>query len=501
MIRTLVLIIACGLLSCGETPRDEAAKSMAASTAISPAESTPNVVIIYVDDMGYADIGSYGASDYTTPNLDRMADEGARFTSFYVSQPVCSASRASLLTGSYANRIGIHGALGPSHAHGIHDDEVTLGELFQSRGYATAMYGKWHLGHHPEFLPTRHGFDDFYGIPYSNDMWPYHPENPDAWEDLPTIEGDEAVGFNTDQTRFTTDFTTRAVDFIEENAAAGTPFFLYLAHPMPHVPLFVSSEREGDSGAGLYGDVIKELDWSAGEVLAAVKETGVDENTLVMFASDNGPWLSYGNHGGSAEPLREGKGTVFEGGVRVPFIARWPDTIPDGLEVSTPAMIIDVLPTLAELIGADLPEHPIDGRSIWTLMTGESTTSPHEAYYFYYHESELHAMRSGKWKLHFPHSYRTMIGQEPGKDGIPGKYNNAAEIGLALYDLERDVSESNDVSSEFPDVVDALTHMADAKRAELGDALTGADGNGVREPGRFVAAGTGDNPDEPISEP
>ena len=473
MIRTLLsLIVACILLSCNET-----------QTTGEPDEM-PNVVIIFVDDMGYADIGSYGAANYTTPHLDRMADEGVRFTSFYVSQPVCSASRASLLTGSYSNRIGIHGALGPSNTHGIHDDEVTLGELFKSKGYATAMYGKWHLGHHPEFLPTRHGFDDFYGIPYSNDMWPYHPENPEAWEDLPTIKDEETVGFNMDQSRFTTDFTNRAVDFIERSTAQETPFFLYVAHPMPHVPLSVSREREGESRAGLYGDVIKELDWSAGEILNAIRETGVDENTLVMFASDNGPWMSYGNHAGSAEPLREGKGTVFEGGVRVPFLARWPGTIPDGLEVSTPAMTIDVFPTLAGLIKADLPEHTIDGKSIWPLITGEAAVSPQEAYYFYYHENELHAMRSGKWKLHFPHTYRTMIGQEPGKDGIPGKYDNTAEIGLALYDLERDISESNDLSSEYPDVVEELSRMANAKRSELGDALTGVVGTGLRERGK-----------------
>jgi arylsulfatase len=203
-----------------------------------------------------------------------------------------------------------------------------------------------------------------------------------------------------------------------------------------------------------------------------------------MFASDNGPWMSYGNHAGSAEPLREGKGTVFEGGVRVPFIVRWPGRIPDGLEVSTPAMTIDVFPTLAGLIKADLPEYTIDGKSIWQLMTGEAAVSPQEAYYFYYHENELQAMRSGKWKLHFPHTYRTMIGREPGKDGIPGKYDNTAEIGVALYDLERDISESIDLSSEYPDVVEELSRMADAKRSELGDALTGVVGTGLREPGR-----------------
>lgn len=446
--------------------------------------TAPNVVLIFVDDMGYADIGPYGAPDYATPHLDRMASEGVRFTDFYVSQPVCSASRASLLTGSYANRIGIHGALGPASRNGLHDDEVTLAELFKTKGYATAIYGKWHLGHHPQFLPTRHGFDDFYGIPYSNDMWPYHPENPEAWGDLPTLEGETVVGYNTDQSRFTTDFTERAVAFIARHAAQETPFFLYLAHPMPHVPLFVSGERQGQSGAGLYGDVIQELDGSVGQVLAALEEAGVDGRTLVLFASDNGPWLSYGNHAGSAGPLREGKGTTFEGGVRVPFVARWPGVLPAGHEVHAPAMTIDVFPTLAELLGADLPAHPIDGRSVWPLLTGASTTSPQEAYYFYYHDNRLEAMRSGRWKLHFPHDYRTMEGRAPGRDGIPGQYDYDAHTGLALYDLEEDMAETTDLSQQHPEVVQRLTRMADAMRADLGDRATGVTGTGRREPGR-----------------
>ena len=448
------------------------------------ADISPNVVIIFVDDMGYADIGSYGATAYTTPHLDKMAEEGVRFTDFYVSQPVCSASRASLLTGNYANRIGIHGALSPNNTNGIHDDEVTLGELFKSKGYATAMYGKWHLGHHPQFLPTRHGFDDYYGIPYSNDMWPGDPQNPKSWVDLPTIEGEEPVGYNTDQSRFTTDFTNRAVEFIEQNVAQATPFFVYLAHPMPHVPLSVSEERTGNSGAGLFGDVIKEIDWSVGRVLEAIKEAGVENNTLVIFASDNGPWLSFGNHAGSAEPLREGKGTAFDGGVRVPFIAWWPGIIPEGTEVSTPAMTIDIFPTMAGLIDAELPAHTIDGKSIWSLITGEESVSPQEAYYFYYRRNELHAIRSGKWKLHFPHTYRTMNGRELGKDGIQGKYDYSAEIGLELFDLEKDIGESTDLSGQFPDVVERLSRLADVKRAELGDALTGVEGTGLREPGR-----------------
>ncbi len=476
MQKVFILTISALLFSsCASKPEDETRSS------------SPNVVMIFVDDLGYADIGAYGATAYKTPELDKLAGEGVLFTDFYVSQPVCSASRSSLLTGSYANRIGIHGALGPGNTHGINPAETTMAELFKSKEYATAIFGKWHLGHLPEFLPTEHGFDRYYGIPYSNDMWPFHPENPKAWVDLPTIEGTEVVGYNTDQSRFTSDFTARAVDFIGEQAAAGTPFFLYLAHPMPHVPLAVSEERAGASGAGLFGDVIQEIDWSVGQVLKALKDAGVEDNTLVMFASDNGPWLSYGNHAGSALPLREGKGTAFDGGIRVPFIARWPEVIPAGLRVSAPAMTIDVFPTMAELIGAPLPELPIDGRSIWKLMNGTSTESAQEAYYFYYNQNELHAMRSGQWKLNFPHSYRTMKGQTPGKDGIPGKYDYSAIVGLELFNLDSDISESIDVSSQHPDVVERLTHLADAKRAELGDALRGIEGTANREPGRHVS--------------
>ena len=448
--------------------------------------SPPHVVMIFVDDLGYGDLGSYGTTDYETPYLDQLATQGVRFTDFYASQPVCSASRAALLTGTYSNRIGIHGALGPGNTHGIHEEEVTLGELFQSKGYATATFGKWHLGHHTPFLPTRNGFDEFYGIPYSNDMWPYHPENPEAWGDLPTFEMESIEGYNTDQSRFTTDFTTRSVAFIERSIEEGSPFFLYLAHPMPHVPLFVAEEREGHSGAGLYGDVIKEIDWSVGQIMEALKRLGIEENTLIMFSSDNGPWLSYGNHAGSTGGLREGKGTNWEGGVRVPFIARWPGQIPAGLEVSTPAMTIDVFPTLAGLINAPLPDHIIDGRSIWPLMTGASSDPVQEAYYFYYHQNQLQALRSGKWKLLFPHRYRSMEGQDEGKDGIPGKYTHYELESIELYDLETDPEETTNLAAQHPDIVSQLTALADSARADMGDSLTGIEGKNVRAPGTIT---------------
>ena len=445
---------------------------------------SPNVVLIFADDLGYGDLGVYGETDFETPYLDQMASEGVRFTDFYASQPVCSASRAALLTGTYSNRIGIHGALGPSNTHGIHKNEVTLGELFKSKGYSTAIFGKWHLGHHTPFLPTRNGFDEFYGIPYSNDMWPYHPENPEAWGDLPTFDMESITGYNTDQSRFTTDFTARSVAFIENAVDQGTPFFVYLAHPMPHVPLFVAEERQGHSGAGLFGDVIKEIDWSAGQILNTLERLGIHENTLVIFTSDNGPWLSYGDHAGSTGGLREGKGTTWEGGVRVPFIARWPGHIPEDLEVSTPAMTIDVFPTLAGLIEAPLPDHPIDGQSIWTLMNGTSTDPVQEAYYFYYHQNQLHALRSGNWKLFFPHRYRTMDGQDPGKDGVPGKYTHYELEEIELYNLASDPTETTNVADQHPEVVAQLSALADLAREDMGDSLTGMEGNNTRDPGR-----------------
>lgn len=447
----------------------------------------PNVVVVFTDDQGWADVGVQGAEGFATPHLDRLAREGARLTSFYVAQPVCSASRAALLTGCYPNRVGIHGALGPHADFGIADEETTLAELCRSRGYATAIFGKWHLGHRARFLPTRHGFDEFWGIPYSNDMWPRHPETPKGYPPLPLFEGERVVEEDPDQRRFTSEIARRAVDFIERNA--DRPFLVYMAHPMPHVPIFCSDEFAGRSARGLYGDVIEEIDASVGAVLDALERLGLDDDTLVLFSSDNGPWLSYGDHAGSTGPLREGKGTTFEGGVRVPFLARWPGRIPAGLVCDEPAMTIDVLPTVAELIGAELPALPIDGQSIWPLLSGApGARSPHEALFFYYHRNDLEAVRKGRWKLHFPHGYRSMQGRALGSGGIPGKYDYGRRTGLELYDLDADIGESTDVAAEHPEVVASIEALADAMRAELGDALTQAEGSARREPGRIAKA-------------
>jgi arylsulfatase A len=307
----------------------------------------PNIVLVFADDMGYGDLGCYGARGWKTPNLDRLARQGIRFTDFYVPQAVCSASRAALLTGCYPNRVGILGALGPASRVGISDRETTLAQLLKTRGYATAIYGKWHLGCQPQFLPTRHGFDEYYGLPYSNDMWPNHPTA--KFPDLPLIEGEKTIALNPDQTQLTTAYTEHAASFI--NRHRDGPFFLYVPHSMPHVPLHVSARYRGKSEQGLYGDVIEEIDWSVGEILKALDRNGLERNTIVIFLSDNGPWLSYGSHAGSAAPLREGKATSFEGGVREPAIFRWPGHIPTGQVCREPAMTIDVLPTLAGIAG------------------------------------------------------------------------------------------------------------------------------------------------------
>jgi len=426
------------------------------------ARRDPNIVVIFTDDQGYGDLGCYGAQGFETPHIDRMATEGIRFTNFHVAQAVCSASRTGLLTGCYPNRIGILGALGPNATHGIHDDETTLGELAKQRDYATAAFGKWHLGHLPRFLPTRHGFDEYFGLPYSNDMWPKHPTA--KFPDLPLIEGEKIIEHNPDQTQLTTWYTQRAVRFIERNQAR--PFLLYVAHSMPHVPLFVSEKFRGKSKRGLYGDVIMEIDWSVGEILGALRRCGLEENTLVLFMTDNGPWLSYGEHAGSAGPLREGKGTTFEGGHRVPCIARWPGKIPAGTVCGELAMTIDIVPTVARLIGGRLPEHVIDGKDIWPLIAGEpGAKSPHEALYYFWGDT-LEALTCGNWKLHFPHEYRTLAGHPGGTGGQPGPYQQA-KTELALYDLANDVGEQKDVAAAHPDIVARLTEMGHTFDAEL----------------------------------
>jgi arylsulfatase A-like enzyme len=462
-----------------------------ATLAVSAAEQRPpNVVLFFVDDLGYSDVGCYGSKLNRTPNIDRMAAEGMQFTGFYVAQAVCSASRAALMTGCYANRVGMQGALNHTSREGIHPDELLLPEMCKAKGYATAAFGKWHLGTDLMFNPLRNGFDEFLGIPYSNDNSKYHPSLANVMPPLPFYDGLKIIETDPDQSLFTHRFTERATSFIEKNK--DRPFFLYIPHVMPHVPIFASDAFRGKSSNGLYGDVVEEIDWSAGQILDAIKRCGIDDNTLVIFFSDNGPFLSYGNHAGTARPLREGKLTTFEGGVRVPFIARWPGRVPAGTVCDEPVMEIDLLPTVAGLIGGRLSDRKIDGKDIRDLLEGKpGAKSPHEALMFY-GGSELQAVRSGEWKLHFAHSYITVDGP-PGRDGKPSRFGEmkpksitqsgiagiasrhgyrVENIGLSLFNLKDDPGESRDVAKEHPEIVDRLKKLAEPTRKELGDALT-----------------------------
>lgn len=444
----------------------------------------PNVIIIFADDLGYGDIGPFG-SKTPTPNLDRLAKEGRKFTRFYVAQAVCSASRAALLTGCYPNRIGFHGALGPRAQHGLDSNEVTIAEMLKKRGYATGMAGKWHLGHHREFLPTRHGFDEYLGLPYSNDMWPHHPEaKSGTYPKLPLIENEKIVDDDVtaeDQEQLTTLYTERAVKFIEKNKSK--PFFFYLAHSMPHVPIYVSSKFKGKTGQGLYADVIAEIDWSVGQVLDTLRKHSLERSTLVIFTSDNGPWLSYGNHAGSAGGLREGKGTSWEGGIRVPCIASWPGVIPAGTTSEQMWMTIDLLPTLAQVTQAELPRQRIDGLNVWPLVKGEANAkNPHASYYGYYEVNQLQAVFSGdgEWKLILPHTYRTLPEGRGGTNGVPSKYVQQKVTKPELYNIKVDTGERKNVAEENAEMMQRLLAEAELARAELGDALRNREGAGTR---------------------
>ena len=471
------------------------------SAAMAAEERLPNIVLIMVDDMGYSDIGCQGSVGYQTPNIDRMGKEGTRFTSFYVAQAVCTASRAALLSGSYPNRVSMQGALNHTSREGIHPDELLISEMCKAKGYATGMYGKWHLGTVDAFHPLKNGFDDYLGIPYSNDNSKYHPVLADEMPPLPLYDGEKIVELDADQHLFTKRFTERSVAFIEKHK--DEPFLLYVPHVMPHVPIFASEGFEGTTEAGLWGDVISELDWSVGEILNALQDNDLDQDTLVVFFSDNGPFLSYGTHAGHAVPLREGKLTSFEGGVRVPCIMRWPGRIPAGRVCDEPLIEMDFLPTIAGLLGADLPERKIDGVDILPVMENRPDAgSPHEALFFW-SGSELQAVRSGPWKLHFAHKYIT-VAAEPGKDGKPSNWENmqpksitqsgvegiasrhgyrVEELELSLYNLDTDMGETKNVAGAHPEVVERLSKLAEPMRAALGDSLQNVIGSEARERG------------------
>ncbi|MHC4403528.1 MAG: sulfatase family protein [Planctomycetota bacterium] len=423
------------------------------------ADERPNFVLIFTDDQGYQDLGCFGSPDIRTPNLDRMAEEGMKFTDFYVAAPVCSASRAALLTGCYCARVSVTGVFFPRHRVGLNPEEITVAEVLKAKGYATCCIGKWHLGHVAPFLPTSQGFDSYFGVPYSNDMTidpamkladdvrlrenmtaeRIRSEKPTRnW--VPLLRGEEVVEYPADQATLTKRYTEEATGFIQRNK--DRPFFLYLPHTMPHIPLFASDAFRGKSKRGLYGDVIEEIDASVGEIMTTIRQLDLSERTLVIFTSDNGPWLSMGTAGGSALPLRDGKFTVYEGGMRVPFIAWWPGTVPAGATCRELAASIDVLPTLARLAGAQVPDdRAIDGKDISPLLKGESgAKSPHAAYYF-----RGKAVRSGHWKLH--------------PAGRVKRGNETEEIPAQLYDLKSDVAESKNLAAEHPEVVDRLTKL------------------------------------------
>ena len=472
-----------------------AAVSTACQKTAPVRSATPNIILILMDDMGYGDIGRTGANKFETPNLNRLANEGMQFTWYYCPQAVSSASRAGLLTGCYPNRIGFSGALAPWAQTGINPSETTIAEMLKTKGYHTGAIGKWHLGHHREFLPLQHGFDYYFGIPYSNDMWPVDFDGvPIHLKDtthrlmkypvLPLIEGNEKVEevlTLSDQDKLTTTYTEKAVAFINDHK--NQHFFLYIPHSMVHVPLGVSEKFRGKSKQGMYGDVMMEVDWSVGEIMKALRKNKLEKNTLIIFTSDNGPWLNFGNHAGTTGGLREGKGTSREGGQRVPCLMKWPGVIPAGEICNQLACAMDILPTLAEITGASLPEEKIDGISILSLMLDDKTAAPRSEFYYYYQQNSLEAVQKDFWKLVLPHRGRSYLGVKPGNDGWPGPYETEIIETPQLYDLRRDPGEWYDVVEFYPEKVKELEALAEKARQDLGDDLTKAPGANRRKAG------------------
>jgi len=428
---------------------------------------SPNIVIIFLDDSGWGDFQPFGNPRYKTPNVERLAKEGCRFNQFYVPQAICSASRAALLSGCFPGRTKVFGAHGPK-ARGLDPKYATIGEVLKKRGYTTAVFGKWHIGDQPDTRPWARGFDESCGLMYSNDMWEFHPGNPEHWKKFPLQfwENDKVKiprMTRTDQPMLTTSYTAHAMDFIRRHK--DKPFFLYVPHSMPHVPLFVSEKFKGKSGTGLYGDVMMEVDWSVGEITKALKANGVEDNTLVIFTSDNGPWISYGNHAGKT-PFREAKGTSFDGGVRSACIMKFPGQIKPGTASGRAFSTIDILPTVAGLTGAKLPENPIDGKDVWDLITDKpGAKNPHEYYPFSTGRTfEGIISGDGRWKLHLPHNYRTLV--EAGKDGMPGKYRQE-KVKLSLFDMKNDPHETTNVLDKHPDIANRLKAYAEQHKKKF----------------------------------
>lgn len=427
----------------------------------------PNVVVIFLDDSGWSDFEPFGTPPYKTPNVRQLAEEGCRFNNFYVSQAICSASRASLLSGCYPGRTRVFGAHGPN-GRGLDPEYATIGEVLKARGYATAVFGKWHIGDQPETRPPARGFDESCGLMYSNDMWEFHPQHPEHYKNSPLQFwdcGEVTVERVTQQHQpmLTTWYTEHAVDFIQRNKEK--PFFLYVPHSMPHVPLFCSDKFKGKTGTGLYGDVMAEIDWSVGEIMKALKVNGVEENTLVVFTSDNGPWISYGNHAGKT-PYREAKATGFDGGTRSACIMKFPGRIAANTVSKKTLCSLDMLPTLAHITGARLPENPVDGKNVWDIIVDRPGAQNPHAYYPFSRSKTFEGVLSGdgRWKLHLPHEYRSLV--EAGQDGSAGKYA-VKKIELSLFDMENDPLETTNVLDKYPDVATRLKQFAERHKQEF----------------------------------
>jgi arylsulfatase A-like enzyme len=427
------------------------------ATLAEAASRPPNYIVIFCDDLGYGDIGCFGAENHRTPHIDRMAREGMRLTSFYSTCGVCTPSRSSLMTGCYPRRVNMHEdgrggwVLFPVGLKGLNPSEITVAEVLKAEGYSTAIVGKWHLGDQPSFLPTRQGFDQYFGIPYSNDMGVGNRNR--NYPPLPLLRDDKVIETEPDQAQITRRYTEEAVSFIESHK--NQPFFLYLPHTMPHNPVAASEAFAGKSANGGYGDAVEEIDWSTGQILDAVKQAGIDRQTLIIFTSDNGAARAWG---GSNKPLSGFKGSTMEGGMRVPFVVRWPGTIHAGSESDELAATLDILPTLAALAGTEPPtDRVIDGHDISPiLLQKRRATSPHEAFYYYFRD-QLQAVRHGPWKLHLARM-------------VPKRGNTPArQVPARLYNLDEDIAESTNIAGDHAAVVEKIHELAERARSDLGD--------------------------------